>query len=266
MNKISSVFAWLCMGASLLFAPLSSGAAPAQSAQLTMSSAINKAGRQRMLSQRMVKFYCQIGQGVLADKAVVQLEQSVALFETQLNELEQGAPNAEIRAAVAEMKAAWAPYREVVTAKPTLKGGEQLIDLSEALLKRAHHVTQLWQEAAATQTGRLVNISGRQRMLSQRLARLYFEKRRGLRAAEISAGLKLAKEEFTSAMKELESAPQNTPAIRRELEQARNQWIFFSNAIDQTDSKDPVLATNVATSSERILEVMDKVTGMYEKL
>ncbi|MDP2828278.1 MAG: type IV pili methyl-accepting chemotaxis transducer N-terminal domain-containing protein [Sulfuricellaceae bacterium] len=263
MKKIIPVF-FLMFG--LAFMPFTAGAAPAQTSQITPSSAINKAGRQRMLSQRMVKFYCQIGQGVLADKAAVQMGQSVVLFESQLDELEQNAPNAEIKTAVAEMKAAWLPYREVVTAKPTLKGGDQLIDLSETLLKRAHNVTQLWQNAAGTQTGRLVNISGRQRMLSQRMARFYFEKRRGFRPAEISAGLKQAKEEFTSAMNELESAPQNTPAIRKELEQARNQWIFFNNAIDQADSKDPILATNVATSSERILEVMDKVTGMYEKL
>ena len=52
-----------------------------------VNSAINKAGRQRMLSQRMAKVYFQIGQQVEVDRSKKALEVSVALFDRQLVEL-----------------------------------------------------------------------------------------------------------------------------------------------------------------------------------
>jgi hypothetical protein len=104
-------------------------------------------------------------------------------------------------------------------------------------------------------------------MLSQRLAKLYMLKKWGFNQPEIASGIEQAKKEFTSALQELAAAPQNTPAIRQELELAKTQWVFFENALGQHDGgEDLMFASNVATTSERILEVMDKVTALYEKV
>ena len=53
----------------------------------TMGEAINQAGRQRMLTQRIVKAYCQIGQDIRYDVATQQLSGSAKLFEKQLDQL-----------------------------------------------------------------------------------------------------------------------------------------------------------------------------------
>lgn len=238
----------------------------ATSPQISMSSAINKAGRQRMLSQRIVKLYCQVGQQILVEKSRKQLLESVDMFEGQLLELKQFAPNQETQIAVAKMEALWVPFKEVVTGKPTKEGGLKLVGMSEELLQATHRTTMLLQDAAGTQAGRLVNVSGRQRMLSQRMAKFYMQKRRGFTGSEVTDGLEQARNEFKGALQELTASPQNTPAIKKELELARMQWIFFENALSQDGRQDTASAVNVATSSERILEVMDRVTGMYEKL
>ena len=51
--------------------------APSQAGIDNMASAINKAGRQRMLTQRIVKAYCQIGLDVRAEEARVQLDKAM---------------------------------------------------------------------------------------------------------------------------------------------------------------------------------------------
>ncbi len=264
MKKMTGLVCGVLFGLAFIAAPAL--AAPANSPQITLSSAINKAGRQRMLSQRMVKFYCQIGQGILVDKSRQQLQQSVGLFEAQLAELKQVAPNPEVQGAVAKMEASWGPFKEIVSKAPSKEDGKKLIGMSEELLQAAHKTTMLLQDAAGTQTGRLVNMAGRQRMLSQRMAKYYMQKRRGFNSSEVADGLEQARNEFKGALQELLAAPQNTSAINKELELAKMQLIFFENALAQDSVQDPTFAVNVATSSERILEVMDRVTGMYEKL
>ena len=62
-----------------------------------INSAINKAGRQRMLSQRMAKAYFQIGQGVDIERSKKILDTSVATFDRQLVELKNYAPTPDIK-------------------------------------------------------------------------------------------------------------------------------------------------------------------------
>ncbi len=50
-------------------------------AAMSYGDAINKAGRQRMLSQRIVKSYTQMGQDVRYRVAEKQLKESIALFD-----------------------------------------------------------------------------------------------------------------------------------------------------------------------------------------
>ncbi len=58
-----------------------------QAAEMTMGEAINKAGRQRMLTQRIVKSYAQMGQDVRYRVAEKSLRDSIVLFESQLQQL-----------------------------------------------------------------------------------------------------------------------------------------------------------------------------------
>jgi hypothetical protein len=241
---------------------------PAKPESMTLSAAINKAGRQRMLSQRIVKAYCQVGLKVRADKSRAILDKSVNLFDAQLAELRQFAGKPEILEALAKEAALWGEMRAVATDPVNRDGAKKLMELNEALLQAAHKVTMLLETAAGTKSGRLVNIAGRQRMLSQRLAKFYMLKKWGFNSTEITSGIEQAKKEFVSAMQELSAAPQNTPEIQHELEQVKTQWVFFENALGQHDDtgEDLMFATNVATTSERILEAMDKVTALYEKV
>ncbi len=75
-----------------------------------------------------------------------------------------------------------------------------------------------------------------------------------------------ARREFDEALEELNGFNSNTPALTSRLELVKQQWFFFEAALDEQRPGDTTLATNVATTSERILEMMEEVVQLYEKL
>ena len=241
-------------------------AAPsAATGALSMPAAINRSGRQRMLSQRTAKAWLMLVQGVLPDKARSILGQSIPLFDQQLAELKTLQPNDEVRGAWQQLEQEWSRYRpllaEVGSDPKAVWSG------NEAVLAAAQKLTVAYEKAAGTATGRLVNLSGRQRMLSQRMAKAYFFRQAGVNAGPAAEMMDAAMKEFSRAHEELKAAPLNTALLKSELALVEQQWFFFQNALGLRASGDQKkAAADVATTSERILEQMDLVVGLYEKL
>ncbi|MEP7157123.1 MAG: type IV pili methyl-accepting chemotaxis transducer N-terminal domain-containing protein [Betaproteobacteria bacterium] len=235
--------------------------------QISLTSAINKAGRQRMLSQRMVKAYAQLGLGVLPERSMKIMEGSRELFENQLAELLEFSPSPGIKNLYQEMKTLWHACREDLMTAPSPEVGPTLFKSSEDILKIAHRATLEMEKMSGTAAGRMVNVSGRQRMLSQRAAKLYMFREWRVPQA-IESDLKSVREEFGQALAQLKSAPESTAEIKSLLSLAESQWLFFDRALDPKKTigqEDEISRRNVATTSERLLEIFEAVTGMYEK-
>ena len=261
--KRHPLFTYLLIWGALLLGVLTNAVAQ----PLGINAAINKAGRERMLSQRMAKAYCQIGLGVEVERSRKTLEQSVSLFERQLAELKGFAPTPEIKDTYVRLEQSWLAYKQLLTgSEPNVENAKKIVQASDDVLKLAQQATVQLEKQSGTATGKLINVAGRQRMLSQRIAKLTMFRAWNIASAQMTQDLDASMKEFAAAQVLLTSAPQNTAAISSELQLANTQWLFFSEAIKQTDGSRAEQLRNVATTSERILQVMDDVAGLYEGL
>lgn len=232
---------------------------------LSLPAAINKAGRQRMLSQRTAKAWLMLVMGVLPERAKGILGQSSSLFEAQLAELKTLLPSDELRTLHLQLEHDWGRLRPQLA--DIRSDAKAIWTNSEAVLAAAHKLTLAYEKAAGSSAGRFVNVSGRQRMLSQRMAKAYYFRQMDINAAPAGEMLDAAMKEFAKAHEELKAAAVNTPQIKSELALVEQQWFFFQNALGMRDAGGQrKAATDVGTTSERILEQMDLVVGHYEKL
>lgn len=228
-------------------------------------SALSTAGEQRMLSQRIVKAYSQIGLEVMPSVAMAQMNESAARFESNLAALKPAAAAApDIQRAFDELVAQWAPFRSAMSKAATRDAALALSRASEKLLAAAERLTQAIEDSGARGASRLVNLAGRQQMLSQRLAKAYMLNSWGVDSSALRSELEAASHEFSGGLSALLARPENTSEIRLELEEVALQWEWLHTAIAAEGAVSYRLV--VAESADSILAATDRVTGLYQQL
>jgi hypothetical protein len=248
---------------SLWFGPL------AQAQVLDLPDAINKAGRQRMLSQRMAKAWLALVLGVETHSAQRVLDKSMALFDQQLVELKAFAPSPEILLSYSQMELEWRDYKTALMGVPRNKAdAAALLQRDSQMLTLAQQGTVQYEAALGKPVGKLVNVAGRQRMLSQRMAKFYLAAQLDGGAANSRAEIMKARTEFISANTLLRDSPLATARIQQELEQAQGQWVFFDHALQKLASGNGAdrSLTDVFQTSENLLSAMDSVTALYSAI
>jgi Type IV pili methyl-accepting chemotaxis transducer N-term len=149
--------------------------------------------------------------------------------------------------------------------KNTLAQGKSLLDQSGKVLGLANKGTGLVELQSGKPGARLINMAGRQRMLSQRMAQFYLADRWNVDSAASQREIAKARDEFIPALEVLRNAPEATAEIRQELALADGQWLFFDNAL-KSRTADSKGGADVFVSSENLLQVMDRVTVLYARI
>ena len=248
----------------LHLAGLATGPALSQARINELGEAIDKAGAQRMLSQRMGKAWLGQLRPELAERARSVLQASEARFERQLAELLAFAPTPEIAGSYKALQHRFDAYRALLQSAPNPQRVGELLQTSGEVLSLAHLATGQLQERSGAATAKLVNLSGRQRMLSQRLALYYLAGQQGAKADLVRSETTKARTEFEVALQALSTAPEATSAIRANLELAKSQWVFLQSAL-AGESQGPKAASDVFVASENLLTVMETVTGQFAR-
>ena len=267
-----------------------------QSAQL--AEAVNLAGQQRMLSQRLVKLMAQRAAGIEAKRAKTLQDESCARVASNLSRLPallpallppmSPAPTAAMSSSMSSSMStapgpsssaapesvssraalqvdpvidAWRRLEPLLAGKPT---AEALLAADAAAEDLRAHSDALASAIAACGGGKplhVVNLCGRQRMLSQQLAKEALLA--DLLPSRNPAVLLDSLDRFAAGLAELESSPLSSDAIRALLAEVGAEWLRLMRSLRDAHGREA--AAGLARSSEILLDRLDLLTAHYQQ-
>ncbi|MFY9514427.1 MAG: ANTAR domain-containing protein [Rubrivivax sp.] len=213
---------------------------------------VNRSGQLRMLSQRIVKLQALRQHKPQAEAATTQLRDAVEHLDTLLAALSKDLSAASFGDLLAAQRNSWQALQSALARDAALA---DIDTLAEQLLRQSDALTGALEAAGAVPTLQVVNVAGRQRMLSQRAAKLALLGQ----ATELAATCT----QFEHAMALLHATPLSSGEIRDALAAVDAQWLQLRQGI-------AAVATargrgTLATASEALLAELDRLTGLYER-
>jgi hypothetical protein len=215
----------------------------------------------------MAKSWLMLERGVMSRRARLILRQSADVFDSQMAELDALPGSAESRTACTELGEVWRPYRALLDSQPGQDTAQELFSMNETVLAAADKLTLSFEKADGTPQGKLVNLAGRERMLSQRAAKFFMFHNMGIEVSASRAELKRTHDEFSTALVEFAAATRGQPKIKDELEKVARHWNTLQSAMTSHDRLPfaPV-ARKVFATSENLLQRMDTAVNLYAGL
>ncbi len=235
-------------------------AAPLAHAQVaSLSTLINRTARCRMLSQRAVKAYGLVALKVSSESSRTLLSQCIKEFREVIGEIDSVSRGRAFASAKAEFSARVFPFINQLSQSPEKSKFIGLTDISDKVLEAANQMVVELESAASTQTIRIVNTSGRQRLFTQRMARYYLQVEAGVDAGGAASNIERDRKLFVESQDQLAAAPFSSAEIKSSLEKSRQLFATYSVAATQ-----PGKPETIASQSEAILTELDRLTQLYE--
>ena len=222
--------------------------------------AVDIAGKQRMFTQRMLKDYAMVGMKNSFGNADEDLNNTISEFDDHLHALHDYTKNSEIKKSIQQVEEIWLPIKKVLEAPSSKNEVLKLQENLELLLSATNNTTELFAKETGKESGKVVDISGRQRMLSQRMASLYMLKVWGVDDDKFKEKMKNSMQLFKSSLEELKKSEFNTDEINKLLTKVERSFMFFEV---MNKSSNIFIPSLIYKKSNDILNNMNKATQCY---
>jgi AmiR/NasT family two-component response regulator len=228
------------------------------------AEAVNRAGQLRMLSQRLVKLYALKCAGVSPAETERLFRDTDTQIETVLATLGRNLSHPTFGDLLASLSAPWTRLRALAGDGGRLDSLERVDALAEEMLDHSERLTANLEVPAFANALHAINVAGRQRMLSQRLAKqavmlaLLPRLQPGLLAMHDGTA-----RELEDGLVFLRALPLTNAEITREMEATAEIWQQFKAALSMRDAAEG--RERIATSSEQLLGCFDRITDQLER-
>ncbi|OGR71769.1 MAG: hypothetical protein A2X40_05445 [Elusimicrobia bacterium GWC2_65_9] len=245
---------------------------------------INVAGRQRMLSQKMAAEFLLMKLGIAAEDNKKKMDADISTFDKSLASLSNGdgeagipaPPNEQISRQFAQVKLLWGSYVRALQSAGTSSVAD-IATLGDPILRESDKAVTMYEfaaeEAGIKKTGAVVNIAGRQRMLSQKMTKETCLIALGENKSEALSNLKSTRQLFETShnallkgSKELGIPATTQPEIKKQMAEVDGFWkqfnVLISEIITSGDSN-AFKTAKIAELSQNLLTAMDKAVTLY---
>ena len=240
------------------------GATPVRASGSTaaVATALNLAGRQRMLAQRLAKAWLMVGLNISPVRARALLDESRVTQQKDFLSLLDFAASHNVHPPLADLGRQWAAYLATLGAKPSRDNAQSVYDASEAVSRSAHALVLACERISGTPArDRIINIAGRQRMLSQRMAKFMLFKAWDINARAAQMEANFSRAEFSSGMHQLFLNVGDMQETRKLLEEMDRMWLEYRTLMDrQLDN--PELGRRLP----RIVDLSEEILAQCERL
>ncbi len=232
--------------------------------KLSTLELINIAGKQRMLSQRIAKDYLYRGGNIAVNKANKQLSRT--LRESQ--HAQASLKNSIDKPRIVNLLEFVDMNNEDILAKTqedfNIDNAQYVLDLSETMLEGNEYIMVSLSKLSSAETSKLIDLSERQGMLAQRIAKYYIAYQLGIKDKNTIKQMNAAVESFTRNHKELMSNKTNSPEIKKKLKRVDRLWkIVYKFYLDIQMGGLPLIVFN---TSDEITSKMDEISSLYVDL
>ncbi len=256
---------------------------------------LNLSGKQRMLSQKMSKESILIGLNIDTISNLSNLKKTSSLFDKTLKGLRDGnkelkLPQTTTKRILKQIKKVdniWQPFykivKDIITTKKVSKDNISYIAKNSLpLLKQMNKCVKLYEKEAikAGLKGNpglavSINLSGKQRMLTQKMSKEFFLIAYGHEIKNNQLNLKETSQLFDRTIKGLISGDKildlpetKNKTIVAQLEIVKKLWGPFQTVINSGTQDTKISQESIKTVSSNnipLLKEMNKAVGMYEQ-
>ncbi|MEJ8839489.1 ANTAR domain-containing protein [Ramlibacter sp. AN1133] len=227
-----------------------------------VAQAINRAGQQRMLSQRLVKLYalaCSRTEGAAAGAL---MRESIQRVEDNLAALQSDLSAATYGDLIAAAREGWRALRASLEATPRAAELPRLDEQAETVLAQANALVAALESSGVATTVQVINLAGGLRWRSQRMAKLALLQALASDKAALEPAMAQTAADIEQGLATLAQAPLSTPLIRSMLEHGETAWKELRAAVPGADK--PAGRMKVAAASEELFELFDQLTEAYQ--